>query len=96
MVGQALPKAHQGGEEKAWAFLRRGGQEEDECRQRQESSALHLGKHVLLSTKPVLEHFMSFVLFSRQGGPRLRQTQTYPAEFGRVVASHHFTTMAWV
>ncbi|CAE7201315.1 unnamed protein product [Symbiodinium sp. CCMP2456] len=32
-------------------------------------------------------------LFPRQGGPRLRQTQTYPAEFGRVVARHHMTTM---
>ena len=29
----------------------------------------------------------------RSGGPRLRQTQTYPPEFGRVIARHHLVMM---
>ncbi|CAE7574807.1 unnamed protein product, partial [Symbiodinium necroappetens] len=94
MAGQAVSKTHQERKAEAQAFLLWCGQEEGEPPHREERCVLHLGIHVLLSSKPVLEHFMSFVLVPRQGGPRLRQTQTYPAEFGRVVTQHHMTTMA--
>ena len=94
MVGQALPEAHQGGEAEAEAFLR---QEEGGPHHRFEKSVLHLETDVLLqlSRKPVLEH-LSFGLFPRQGGPRLRQTQMFPAAFGRVVTQHHMNTMVLV
>ena len=86
-----LSTSHESPQEEAEVEFQRSCHQEEERRQSAGAAGLHV----------CCEFFYRSNINSiwkdslRSGGPRLKQTQRYPADFGKAVAGHHIRFLAW-